>query len=91
MWQRSLRETLLVRKVNVLEILKRAKGNSGEVVPFGTPPAGMQDELNHRTYKAGYTDRDGQKKDPPKIRIYGGTGKDNFNLWPRDSEGNLID
>ena len=74
-----------------MEILKRAKGNSGEVVPFGTPPAGMQDELNHRTYKAGYTDRDGQPKDAPKIRIFGGVGDIKLNLWPRDKAGNLID
>ena len=74
-----------------MQILKRAKGNSGEVIPPGTPPAGLQDELNRRTYKAGYTDRDGQPKDLPKIRIFGGFGKQKLNLWPRDEKGNLID
>lgn len=54
-----------------MEILKRARGNAGEVIPFGAPPAGLQDEINHRTYKAGYTDRDGQ----PKISRNDGAGK----------------
>ena len=48
-----------------MEILKRVKGNSGEVVPFGRESSGFKDEINHRTHKAGYTDRDGQ----PKIRL----------------------
>jgi hypothetical protein len=74
-----------------LEILKRAKGNSGEVLPLGTPPAGLQDELNHRTWKAGTTDHDGQPLDFPRIRIFGGLGETKLNIWPRDSEGNLID
>ena len=45
-----------------MEILKRAKGNSGEMVPFGPEPSGFKDEINLRTYKAGYTDRDGQPR-----------------------------
>jgi len=46
-----------------LEVLKRARGASdGELTSFGhNPPAGLQDELNNRTHKAGYTDRDGQQ------------------------------
>ena len=46
-----------------MEILKRAKGMSdGEMTSWGhKPPSGLQDELNHRTHKAGYTDSDGQK------------------------------
>lgn len=47
-----------------MEILKRAKGvGDGEMTSWGyNPPAGLQDELNRRTHKAGYTDRDGQQK-----------------------------
>ena len=47
-----------------MEILKRAKGmNDGEMASWGNkPPAGLQDELNHRTHKAGYTDSDGQPR-----------------------------
>jgi hypothetical protein len=75
-----------------LEILKRARGpNDGDIVPFGPPPAGLQDELNLRLFKAGHTDRDGQPKDLPKIRIFGGLSKTKLNIWPRDSEDNLID
>ncbi len=52
-----------------MEILKRARGpNDGDVVSFGPAPAGLQDELNLRSFKAGHTDRDGQPKDLPKIR-----------------------
>jgi len=73
-----------------LEILKRARGHSdGDITSFDKPVP--QDEINHRTYKAGYTDRDGQPKDPPKIRIFGGVGETKLNLWPRDEAGNLID
>lgn len=74
-----------------MEILKRAKGDSGEIVPWNADEKDVQQEINHRTWKAGYTDRDGQMKDPPKIRIFGGLGKNNYNLWPRDEVGNLID
>ncbi|KKL17784.1 hypothetical protein LCGC14_2482090, partial [marine sediment metagenome] len=44
-----------------MEILKRARGYSdGDMATFNyRPPSGLQDELNHRTWKAGYTDRDG--------------------------------
>jgi len=52
-----------------MEILKRAKGESdGEIVAWNENPKTVQDEVNRRTHKAGYTDRDGQRKDPPKIR-----------------------
>lgn len=52
-----------------MEILKRARGYSdGDMATFNyRPPSGLQDELNHRTWKAGYTDRDGQKMVPKEI------------------------
>jgi len=52
-----------------MEILKRARGASdGEMSSWShAPPNGLQDELNQRTYKAGYTDRDGQCKVSPEI------------------------
>lgn len=52
------------QEVAVLEILKRATGaGDGERASWGyNPPSGLQDELNLRTHKAGYTDRDGQPK-----------------------------
>jgi len=32
----------------------------GELVPEGTSDSDMRDEVNRRTHRAGYTDRDGQ-------------------------------
>jgi hypothetical protein len=76
----------------VLEILERAKGDAGEGIPWNADPKDVRQEINYRTWKAGYTDRDGQpKEDSPKIRSFGGIGKTKLNVWPRDSEGNLID
>jgi len=44
-----------------LEILKRARGEQdGEGVPWNADPKAVREEINHRTHKAGYTDRDGQ-------------------------------
>lgn len=50
-----------------MQILKRAKGDAGEGIPWNVDPKDLRQEINHRTYKAGYTDRDGQPKDPSKI------------------------
>ena len=52
-----------------MEILKRAKGASdGEIMPFGyNPPAGLREELNQRTYKAGYTNKEGGPRNRTKI------------------------
>ena len=82
---------VLVKEIP-LQILKRARGHSdGDMATFNyRPPSGLQDELNRRTWKAGYTDKDGQKK-VSKICASVGIGKVKYNVWPRDSEGNLID
>jgi len=46
-----------------LEILKRAKEfQSGEGVSAFESEANVREEVNRRTHKAGYTDRDGQPK-----------------------------
>ncbi len=53
----------LAKEVNVLEILKRAKGfQSGEGVSAFESESNVRDEVNRRSHKAGYTDRDGQPK-----------------------------
>ena len=45
----------------MLQILKRARGpNDGDITSFGD--TSDKDEINRRTWKAGYTDRDGQMK-----------------------------
>jgi len=54
-----------------LEILKRAKGDSGEVVPWNESESNLKEEVNRRSHKAGYTDRDGQ----PIISRSNGAGK----------------
>lgn len=53
-----------------MEILKRARGpNDGDITSFEDAPD--KDEINRRSHKAGYTDRDGQ----PKISRSTGAGK----------------
>lgn len=52
-----------------MEILKRARGNSGDITSYRDSPD--KDEINRRTCKAGYTDRDGQ----PKVSRNNGAGK----------------
>lgn len=43
-----------------MEILKRARGHSdGDVLPFNADKKDIQEELNRRTYKAGYTNSHG--------------------------------
>ncbi len=45
-----------------MEILKRAKEfQSGEGVSVFESEANVREEVNRRSYKAGYTDRDGQQ------------------------------
>ena len=43
----------------------------GMIVPHNESESNIKDEVNRRTYKAGYTDRDGQ----PKISRNNGAGK----------------
>jgi len=39
-----------------------------ELVPPSVSESDLKSEVNRRTHKAGYTDRDGQMMDRPKIR-----------------------
>lgn len=54
-----------------MQILKRAKNAELEIVPVTESESSIRDEVNHRSWKAGYTDRDGQ----PKISRNDGVGK----------------
>ncbi len=54
-----------------MQILKRAKNAEMDIVSAAESESVVRDEVNHRTYKAGYTDRDGQ----PKISRNTGAGK----------------
>lgn len=47
-----------------MQILKRAKGESGEIVDWNESEANVKEEVNRRTCKAGYTNREGG---PPAI------------------------
>ena len=44
-----------------MQILKRAK-SGGDIIPWSASESSLKDEVNHRTNKAGYTDRDGQPR-----------------------------
>lgn len=54
-----------------MQILKRAKNAEMDIVSASESESIVRDEVNHRTYKAGYTDRDGQ----PKVSRSNGAGK----------------
>lgn len=60
------------------------------LVDCTVPEKDLQDEVNRRTHKAGYTDRDGQMM-VRKIMTSVPCGEVRLNVWPRDEEGNLID
>jgi len=46
-----------------LEILKRARGHlDGELVAWNESSSNVREEVNRRSFKAGYTDRDGQPR-----------------------------
>lgn len=73
-----------------MEILKRAKGNHGDLVSFSANQNEIRDEVNRRTAKAGLTTRYGEPACNTKI-MSNGIGPSKLNIWPRDEHGNLID
>ncbi len=54
-----------------MQILKRAKNAEMDIISVFESASNVREEANRRTYKAGYTDRDGQ----PKISRNNGAGK----------------
>lgn len=73
-----------------MEIIERKNhGDEGEVVPFNTSEAVVQDEVNIRSWKAGYTNRQGEPMYSTKIMARG-FGESKLNIWSRDENGNLI-
>lgn len=74
-----------------MEILKRAKGESGEVVDWNESEANVREEVNKRTCKAGYTNKEGGPPATGKIMITVAFGEVKYNIWPRDKDGNLIE
>ena len=73
-----------------MQILKRAKGDIGDVVPFSANEKDLRDEVNRRTCKAGYTTRYGEPTYSTKIQATISFGERKLNVWPRDEQGNLI-
>jgi len=50
-----------------MEILKRARNTEMDIIPITESEGNVREEVNRRTHKAGYTDRDGQCKVSPEI------------------------
>jgi hypothetical protein len=61
-----------------------------EIVPDNVSEKDLQDEVNRRTAKAGYTTRFGEPPYRTKI-MANGCGPSKLNVWPRDENGILID
>jgi len=57
----------IVFEKNDMQILKRAKGDSGEIVSAFANEKSLRDEVNRRTAKAGYTTRYGEPTYRTKI------------------------
>jgi hypothetical protein len=55
----------------------------------GMPLRDYHEELNIRSYRAGYTTRKG-KPMPRKIMSIVSCGKEKLNVWSRDKNGNLV-
>ncbi len=45
-----------------MQILKRAKNAEMDIVAISESESNVKEEVNRRTFKAGYTDRDGQPR-----------------------------
>lgn len=70
LWARETTEEMAwLAKVYTLEILKRAKGDSGDIVSFSAKEDDLRDEVNRRTAKAGYTTRHGEPVSSGRIII----------------------
>lgn len=89
LWEKTNTEMVLASEV-ILEILKRAK-SGGEGVSAFESEANVREEVIRRGVKAGTCNSEGGPVSSGKIRSFGGLGKNNYNLWPRDEVGNLID
>ena len=75
-----------------MEILKRAEGfQSGEGISAFESEANVREEAIRRSHKAGHCNSEGGPVSSGRIMTFGGIGKNNYNLWPRDEAGNLIE
>ena len=49
-----------------MQILKRARNAEMDIIPATESESNVREEVNRRSHKAGYTDRDGQPRDAGK-------------------------
>ena len=61
-----------------------------EVIPDNIPQKDVIDESNRRAAKQGWCTRDGLPPFRTKIQTTSGFGSEKLNVWPRDTNGNLI-
>jgi len=61
-----------------------------EIVPDDISQKDLREEVNFRTYRAGYTTREGGRI-PLKKQMTVLWGRTKLNVWPRDADGNLIE
>lgn len=75
----------------MIDVKKRIKlSGDRELLPATTPQKDLDEEMNHRSWKAGHTTRYGEPLYSIKI-MSRGFGESKLNIWPRDEAGNLID
>ena len=69
------------------------KSGDCEMIPPGTrSESDLRDEMNHRSFKKGLTNRQGECcRGTGKIFTTVPFGEQKLNIWPRDEAGNLID
>ena len=71
-------------------IREAVKRGDCELIPSDVSEADVLDDINARTAKAGLTNRQGESCRSTKIMSCG-FGESRLNVWPRDSQGRLID
>lgn len=60
-----------------------------EVIPQDRSEKDLVAEMNHRSWKRGLTNQQGECSRSVKD-VFGGFGESKLNVWPRDEYGNLI-
>jgi hypothetical protein len=81
----------LFSEVFILEIIKQAKGDSGEIIAWNEKDCNVREEVNRRTAKAGLSTKYGEYPYSTKIQTTVPCGETKLNVWPRDENGQLID
>ncbi len=74
------------------EVMREAvRRGDEELIPASVSDTDLQDEMNTRSCKSGLTNRQGESVcGTGKIMATVDFGETKLNLWPRDSNGQLI-